>query len=93
MHSGNGDRKTLIKRSSVYKLDPFIDERGLLRVGGSLRKSNLHFTGVHPILLNKGSCITRLIVEWCHQKTAHSSMKLGAMDFGSFDATQLLGGW
>ena len=71
MHSGNGDRKTLMKRSSVYKLDPFIDERGLLRVGGSLRKSNLHFTDFHPILLSKDSCITRLIVEWCHQKTAH----------------------
>ena len=71
MHNGNGDRKTLMKRSSVYKLNPFIDERGLLRVGGSLRKSNLHFTDFHPILLSKDSCITRLIVEWCHQKTAH----------------------
>ena len=53
MHSGNGDRKTLMKRSSVYKLDPFIDERGLLRVGGRLTKSNLHFTDVHPIHLPK----------------------------------------
>ena len=43
-----------MKRSSVYKLDPFIDEGGLLRVGGRLRK-----------------CITRLIVEWCHQEMAH----------------------
>ena len=43
-----------MKRSSVYKLDPLIDEGGLLRVGGRLRK-----------------CITRLIVEWCHQKMAH----------------------
>ena len=56
MHSGNGDRKTVMKRSRVYKLDPFIDERGLLRVGGRLRKSNLHFTDFHPILLSKDSC-------------------------------------
>ena len=34
MHSDNGGRKTLMKRSSVYKLDPLIDESGLLRVGG-----------------------------------------------------------
>ena len=66
----------LMKRSSVYKLDPFIDERGLLRVGGRLRKSNLHFIDVHPILLSKDSCITRLIVEWCHQKTAHGGRGL-----------------
>ena len=76
MHSGNGDRKTLMKRSSVYKLDPFIDERGLLRAGGRLKKSNLHFTDVHPILLSKDSCITRLIVEWCHQKTTHGGRGL-----------------
>ena len=76
MHSGNGDRNTLMKRSSVYKLDPFIDERGLLSVRGKLRKSNLHFTNVHPILLSKDSCITRLIVKWCHQKTAHGGRGL-----------------
>ena len=76
MHSGNGDRKTVMKRSSVYKLDSFIDERGLLRVGGRRRKSNLHFSNVHPILLSKDSCITRLIVEWCHQKMAHGGRRL-----------------
>ena len=63
VHSSNGDRKILMKRSSVYKLDPFIDEGGLLRVGGRLIKSNLHFNDVHSILLSKDSCITRLIVE------------------------------
>ena len=26
MHSGNGDRKTVMKRSSVYKIYPFIDQ-------------------------------------------------------------------
>ena len=76
MYGGNGDRKTLMKRSSVYKLDPFIDEKGLLRVGGRLRKSNLNFTDVHPILLNKHNCITRSIVEWCHRKTAHGGRGL-----------------
>ena len=52
-----------MKRNSIYKLDPFIDERGLLRVGGKLSKSNLHFTDVHPILFSQESCITKLIVE------------------------------
>ena len=61
-----------MKRSIVYKLDSFIDEKGLMRVEGRLRKSNLHFTDVHPILLNKDSCITRLIVKWCYQKTEDS---------------------
>ena len=38
IHSGNGERKILMKGRSDYKLDPFIDEKKLLRVGGTLRK-------------------------------------------------------
>ena len=83
IHSGNGDRKILMKRSSVYKLDPFIDEKGLLRVGGRLRKSNLHFSDVHPVLLGKDSCITRLIVEWCYQKAAHGGRGLAINEIRS----------
>ena len=30
----------------------------------------------HPILLGKDSCITRLILEWCHQKMAHGGRGL-----------------
>ena len=73
MHGGT---KNINEKSSVYKIDFFMDEEGLLRVGGRLRKSNLHFTDVHPILLSKDNCITRLIVEWCHQKTAHGGRGL-----------------
>ena len=83
IHSGNGARKTLMKRSIVYKLDPFIDEKGLLRVGGRLRKSNLHFSDVHPVLLGKDSCITRLIVEWCYQKAAHGGRGLAINEIRS----------
>ena len=71
MQNGNGDRNTLMKRRSIYKLDPFTDERGLLGVEGRMMKSNLHFIDVYPILLNKDSFITSLIMEWCHQKMAH----------------------
>ena len=65
-----------MKGSIVYKLDPFNDKKGLIRVRGRLRKSNLHFIDVHPILLNKDNCITRLIMEWCYQKTEDSWKKL-----------------
>ena len=71
MHSGNGDRKTLMKRSSVYKLDPFIEWK---RVTESWRKADevkFAFHWCSSNILTKDSCITRLIVEWCHQKTAH----------------------
>ena len=95
MHGCNDNRKTIMKRSKVYKVDPFIDERGLLRVGGSLKKSNLYFTDVHPILLSRDNYITRSM---CHQKAAHCGRGLTINDirsneFRSFNATQLLGAW
>ena len=95
MYGCNGNRKTLMKRSNVYKVDPFIDERGLLRVGGRLRKSNLHFTDVRLILLSLDSYITRSM---CHQNAAHGGRgliinEIRSNEFRSFDATQLLGVW
>ena len=41
------------KSSSLYQLDPFIDDNGLLRVGGRLEKSKLNRDTVHPVLLPK----------------------------------------
>ena len=68
--------KQLKKKSGIYNLDPYLDKEGLLRVGGRLKKSNLHFSDVHPILIGSNSKTTSLIVEWCHQRTAHGGRGL-----------------
>ena len=68
--------KQLRKKSGIYNLDPYLDKEGLLRVGGRLKKSNLHFSDVHPLLIGSKSKTTSLIVEWCHQKTAHGGRGL-----------------
>ena len=60
----------------AYNLDPYIDEKGLLRVGGNLEKSSLHLNNVHSVLLGKVGNIPRLIVEWCHKKVAHGGSGL-----------------
>ena len=41
------------RSSALYKLDPFIDNDGILRVGGRLRRSELENTMKHPIILPK----------------------------------------
>ena len=72
LRDGNtGNKKSLSRRSSVYNLDLYIDEKGLLKVGGRLKTSSLHVNDVHPLLLGKDGSIPRLIVEWCHKKVAH----------------------
>ena len=53
-------------------LNPFMDENGLIRVGGRLRKSCLEFGAVHPVLLSKTRNVTKMIVRWCHERTAHN---------------------
>ena len=42
-----------------------------MRVGGRVSKANLPSGLKHPLLLPKSHSITKLILEWCHQKTAH----------------------
>ena len=68
--------KQLKKNSGIYNLDPYLDKEGLLRVGGRLKKSNLHFTEIHPLLIGNKSKTTTLITEWCHHRTAHGGRGL-----------------
>lgn len=59
----SGVEKVLQRRSrwrSIYKLDPYLDENGLLKVWGKLEKSNLHISDIHSVLIGKDVNITRL---------------------------------
>ena len=39
-------------KTRIWRLDPFLDEDGVLRVGGRLRKSNLIDVAKHPVILS-----------------------------------------
>ena len=43
-------------------LNQFMDENGLIRAGGRLRKSSLEFGAVHSVLLSKAENVTKMIV-------------------------------
>lgn len=60
---------------SMRKLAPFLDEVGIVRVGGRLRKSSLPFEVKHPILLPKSHRLTDLIVEKIHKDNCHPGLK------------------
>ena len=53
----------LKKNSPLYKLDPFLDECGILRVGDRLGLSNFHSDVKHPIILPRKSHVTDLVVK------------------------------
>ena len=54
--------KPFSKSNPLRKLDPFLDETGLLRVGGRLRRcSDIEFNSKCPIILPKDSNLTELL--------------------------------
>ena len=61
--SANSNTRIVVNKSSkLYKLDPFLDSDGLLRVGGRLWKSRLSHSEAHPFVLPKQSNISEAII-------------------------------
>lgn len=65
LHKG----KTLPKQ--LRKLNPFIDDLGVLRVGGRLSRSGLAYEHKHPALLPRKCELTKRIVREIHQNHFH----------------------
>ncbi|XP_025270835.1 uncharacterized protein LOC112639871 [Camponotus floridanus] len=66
----------LSKSNSLARFSPFLGTEGLLRVGGRLKHSILAYDERHPVLLPKGSHLTRLIVDDCHKRALHGGTQL-----------------
>jgi hypothetical protein len=60
-------RKMLVSKSSpLYPLSPFMDDEGLVRLGGRLERSPLSYDCRHPIILGKGSHLAALLIRRSH---------------------------
>ncbi|XP_071640851.1 uncharacterized protein [Temnothorax longispinosus] len=57
--------------SRLKALDPFLDEKKLIRVGGRLRQAQLPEETRHPIVLPAKHKVTRLIFRAMHKKLHH----------------------
>ncbi|XP_055589808.1 uncharacterized protein LOC129741989 [Uranotaenia lowii] len=65
-------QRAIEKRSSIYKLMPFLDERGLLRERGRIDAvRNVPYDTRHPIILPKNHPVTDLIILDCHKLYRH----------------------
>ena len=62
--------KTIQIASSLYHLSPFLDQKGLMRVGGRIENSSLPYAAKHPVILPKRYRISMLIAH-LHQKSPH----------------------
>lgn len=59
------------KANKLHKLSPFVDEYGVLRVGGHLIRSSLHPHVKHPAILPKASHVSSLLIKHLHEKVHH----------------------
>lgn len=66
------EKQDLPRNSKIRSLTPYLDEHGLLRVGGRLNQSDLlTFNQKHPILIAKQCELARLIIADAHKNTFH----------------------
>ncbi|XP_025265733.1 uncharacterized protein LOC112638368 [Camponotus floridanus] len=67
--------KGLIK-GPILKLTPFLDDHGIIRVGGRLKHAVLSEDERHPIILPPESWMTQLLVKAHHRRTLHGGVQL-----------------
>ncbi|KAI4874288.1 hypothetical protein NFI96_026210, partial [Prochilodus magdalenae] len=64
-------RKDIPKGSSLRKLNPCVDEDGLLRIGGRLKHGRLEAREKYPLVIPGQSHVATLLVRHFHDKVRH----------------------
>ena len=63
--------KALERRSTISRLDQFLDKDGIIPVGGRLDNCFINNNCKHPILLPKDGKVATLIIQHHHKMAAH----------------------
>ena len=67
---------TLPKGSKLKSLHPFIDSRGVLRVGGCLSNADVCYATKHPVILHGKNPVIQLILQSEHERMLHAGPTL-----------------
>ena len=59
------------KSSSLRELNPYVDNQGIIRVGGRLEGSTLPEEIKHPVIIPRNHSLTTLIIGYFHSKVRH----------------------
>ncbi len=71
------------KDNKLHKLSPFVDEHGVLRVGGRLTRSVLHPHVKHPAIVPYKSHVSLLLIKHYHEKVQHQGRGITANELRS----------
>jgi hypothetical protein len=70
------EQQEVASTSSLKTLHPFIDQEGLLRVGGRLQQSNLPYQAMQQMILPPNHHFTKLVVSAKHIRLHHARPQL-----------------
>lgn len=70
------NKRPLPLKSRIRNLNPFLDEKGLMRVGGRLANAPISYDAKHPIILPPKSNFTKLLILFYHDITMHGGAQL-----------------
>ncbi|XP_055388196.1 uncharacterized protein LOC129616592 [Condylostylus longicornis] len=69
-------KKLIHTNSRLTRLNPFLDQNGILRMGSRLRHADLNYNEKFPIILPDRSHFVRLLLEKIHRETLHGGAQL-----------------
>ncbi|XP_063540783.1 uncharacterized protein LOC134749694 [Cydia strobilella] len=72
-------KRQLKRKSRLLSLAPFLDPKGVLRVGGRLRHADLEAQQKHPIMITKDNALLPLLLAEAHSSTLHGGPQLMVM--------------
>lgn len=66
------------EKSKLIALNPILDDKGLMRVGGRLDKSAMEYEMKHPAIIPKGSRLAWLLMDFAHRVNHHGGVQVAA---------------
>ena len=69
-------KKFLPKNDRLVRLNPFIDNLGLLRVGGRLENSTAPFETKHPLIIPNNHHLSVVLINYIHVTFGHSGREI-----------------
>ncbi|XP_043063213.1 uncharacterized protein LOC122319685 [Drosophila yakuba] len=68
------NRRQLNAKSHLIRFSPFLDDYGVMRVGGRIEQSTLKYNAKHPILIPKDTALAGLLVRHFHVSYLHTGV-------------------
>ncbi|XP_017468190.1 PREDICTED: uncharacterized protein LOC108360428 [Rhagoletis zephyria] len=75
-HHTTDSKRPIPLRSSLLRLQPYLDEKGVLRVGGRLKNAEVTPDVKHPIVLPKNYPLAKMIICEIHEFTLHAGPRI-----------------